>query len=183
MPRIRSLRLNVSREEALEQFTQGIPGIFRSAALGPVRSVADFYVPFGLFQVTIWNAGRHDNQVLGLDSVSGSLDLYHFEHIPDSSELLSIDTRNCPPARLDVDRARDLVVEKVRRMLFQKGCFRMRNLRIEAAPLAGEICIPYWVAFRGRRTRLYISVIDAVRRKPEGAKVRQLLQAWLTTPS
>jgi len=30
---------------------------------------------------------------------------------------------------------------------------------------------------------VYISVIDAVRRKPEGAKVRQLLQDWLTTPS
>jgi hypothetical protein len=29
--------------------------------------------------------------------------------------------------------------------------------------------------------RARLAVIDAVRRKPEGAKVRQLLRAWLTS--
>jgi hypothetical protein len=180
MPRIRSLRPNVTREEALEQFTKGIAGIL--GLLGPVRSVADFYIPFSLFQVTISNAGKQETQILGLDSVSGSLDLYHFENIPDSSELLSLDTRNCPPARLDADRAREIVVDKVRRVLFQKGFFRMRDLQIEADPLPGELYVPYWVAFRGRGATAHISVLDAVRRKAEGAKVRQLLQTWLTAP-
>ncbi len=57
----------------------------------------------------------------------------------------------------------------------------MRNLQINAEPVAGEIYIPYWVGFRGRGIRARLAVIDAVRRKPEGAKVRQLLQAWLTS--
>jgi hypothetical protein len=182
MPRIRSIRPNVTREEALEQFTEGLVGILRSTVSGPVRSVADFYIPFTLFEVTISNAGKQEKQILGLDSVSGSLDLYHFEKIPDSSELVSLDTRNSPSALLDMDRAREMMVDKVRRVLFQKGFFRMRDLHIEAAPLPGELCIPYWVAFRGRGTAARISALDAVRRKPEGAKVRQLLQAWLTTP-
>jgi hypothetical protein len=47
--------------------------------------------------------------------------------------------------------------------------------------VAGEIYVPYWVGFRGRGSRARLAVIDAVRRKPEGAKVRQLLRTWLTS--
>jgi hypothetical protein len=52
---------------------------------------------------------------------------------------------------------------------------------MSAEPVAGEIYVPYWVGFRGRGVRARLAVIDAVRRKPEGAKVRQLLRAWLTS--
>lgn len=182
MPRIRSLRANVTQEEAIQQLAGGVAGAIRSAVQGPVKSVADFYIPFTLFEVAITNAGRTETQVMGIDSVSGSLDLYHFECIPDPSQLISVDTRNCPPPRLDPERAREIVVDKVRRLLFQKGFFRMRSLRIEAAPLPGELYVPYWVLFRGRGQRASIAVLDALRRKPEGAKVRQLLEHWLTTP-
>jgi hypothetical protein len=181
MPRIRSLRPNVSREEALEQFTTGIMGRLRSAVYGSVRSVADFYIPFTLFQVTIINAGKQDTSILGVDSVSGLLDPYQFEKIPDASQLISVDTRNCPEPRLDSEREQELLLEKTRRLLYQKGFFRMRALKIALSPLAADLCIPYWVGFRGRGSRAYLSVLDAVRRKPEGAKVRQLLETWLTT--
>ena len=180
MPRIRSLRANVTRDAALEQLSGGVAGTFRSLWQGPVRSVADFYIPFTLFQVTITNAGQTETQVLALDAVSGSLDLFHFENIPDSSELISVDTRNCPEPQIDAESAQAILVDKVRRLLFQRGFFRMRNLRIETQPLPGELCVPYWVVFRGRGTRARISVLDAVRRKPEGAKVRQLIEKWLT---
>lgn len=182
MPRVRSLRPNVTREEAIQQFTTGIAQKFRKVTLGPVRSVADFYIPFTLFQVTVMNAGKQDRSILGIDSVSGLLDPYHFDNIPDSSELISVDTRNCPDRRLDSDREREILVEKVRRHLFQRGFFQMRDLRIDLSPLAADLCVPYWVCFRGRGTRAHISVLDAVRRRIEGAKVRQLLQSWLTTP-
>jgi hypothetical protein len=182
MPRIRSLRPNVTQEEALQQLAGGVMGAVRSALQGPVRSVAEFYIPFTLFQVAITNADQTETQVVGVDSVSGSLDLYHFERIPDPSQLISIDTRNCPQPRLDPERAREIVVDKVRRLLFQKGFFRMRGLRIEAEPLPGELYVPYWVVFRGRGAAASIGVLDALRRKPEGAKVRQLLEDWLTTP-
>jgi hypothetical protein len=182
MPRIRSLRPNVSREEATEQFTAGLPGALHATLRGPIRSVADFYIPFVLFQVTINNAGAQDTCIFGVDSVSGLLDPYQFEKIPDASQLISVDTRNCPQPLLDSDRARELLANKVRRLLFQKGFFRMRDLKIDLSPLAADLCVPYWVAFRGRGGRAYISVLDAVRRKSEGAKVRQLLENWLTRP-
>jgi hypothetical protein len=182
MPRIRSLRSNVSRDQALEYLAGGMMGALRGVLQGPVRSVADFYIPFTLFKITITNAGSREDEILGLDSVSGSLDLYHFPHIPDAAELISVDTRNCPQPLLDPERAREVLTEKVRRILFQRGFFRMRELRIQAEPLAGELCVPYWVAFRGRGMSARISVLDAVRRKREGAKVKQLLETWLTTP-
>ncbi|HEY1271442.1 MAG TPA: hypothetical protein VGF08_05635 [Terriglobales bacterium] len=180
MPRIRTLRPNVTREEAVEQFSSGLGGLFRRAAFGPIRSVADFYIPFKLFRVEISNAGKVNALVLGLESVVGSLDLYQFAEIPDSSQLLSVDTRNCPEARLDEARAQEVVVAKARRAVFGEGFFRVRNLSITATPISAEVHIPYWVGFQGSGARARVIVIDAVRRRLEGARVRQLLENWLT---
>ena len=53
MARIRSLRANVSREEAMQQFSSGMLDFLRETAFGPLRSVADFYIPFRLFQIDV----------------------------------------------------------------------------------------------------------------------------------
>jgi hypothetical protein len=181
MARIRSLRANVTREEATEQFSSGLGDILRTTAFGPLKSVADFYIPFRLFQVEIFNRGKRDQRVFGLDAVNGSLDLYHFEQLPDEREVIYLETRNCSEPLLDEAEAKKIVAAKVQRLLFSTGFFRVRNLRISAEPVAGEIYIPYWVGFRGRGARARFAVMDAVRRKMEGAKVRHLLQAWLTS--
>ncbi len=78
-------------------------------------------------------------------------------------------------------KRKKLSSRKVQRLLFSTGFFRIRNLTILPEPVAGEIYVPYWVGFRGRGVRASFSVMDAVRRKMEGAKVRHLLQAWLTS--
>jgi hypothetical protein len=180
--RIRSLRPNVSRDEAIDHFSSGGPvELLRQVAFGPVRSVAEFFIPFRLFQVEILNSGKRDRRVLGLDVVTGSLDLYHFEQLPGPGEVVVVESRNCPLGLLDDAQAMELVIAKVRRVLFTTGFFRMRNLEISAEPIAGEICIPYWVGFRGRGTQARFVVMDAVRRRIEGAKVRNLLQTWLTS--
>ena len=182
MARIRSLRPNVSRDEAIDLFSSRGPGpLLREMAFGPVRSVAEFFIPFRLFQVGILDSGKRDQRVLGLDAVTGSLDLYHFEQLPGPGEVIVVETRNCPLGLLDDARAMELIIAKVRRVLFTTGFFRMRNLEISAQPVPGEICIPYWVGFRGRGTQARFAVIDAVRRQIEGAKVRALLKAWLTS--
>ena len=180
MARIRSLRPNVTREEATEQFSSGLGDILRTTAFGPLKSVADFYLPFQLFQVEILNGGKRDQRVFGLDAVNGSLDLYHFEQLPGEREVIYRETRNHSEPMLDEAEANKIVVAKVQRLLFSTGFFRVRNLRISAEPVAGEIYIPYWVGFRGRGPQARFVVMDAVRRKMEGAKVRHLLQAWLT---
>jgi hypothetical protein len=181
MARIRSLRPNVTREEATEHFSSGLPDILRTTAFGPLKSVADFYIPFRLFQVEILNGGKRDQRVFGLDAVNGSLDLYHFEQLPGEREVTYLETRNCSEPLLDEAEAGKLVIAKVQRLLFSTGFFRVRNLRISAELVAGEIYTPYWVGFRGRGVRARFAVMDAVRRKMEGAKVRHLLQAWLTS--
>ena len=182
MARIRSLRPNVGRDEAIDQFSSTGPiEMLRQVAFGPVRSVAEFFIPFQLFQVEILNSGKRDQRVLGLDAVTGSLDLYAFEQLPGPGEVVFVETRNCPLPLLEEEKARELILGKVRRVLFTTGFFRMRNLQISAEPIAGEIYIPYWVGFRGRGAQARFVVMDAVRRKMEGAKVRHLLQSWLTS--
>jgi hypothetical protein len=181
MPRIRSLKANVTREEATEQFSSGMFYFLRDTTFGPLRSVADFYIPFRLFQIEIVNSGKRDPRVFGLDAVNGSLDLYHFVQLPGEREVTYLETRNYSEPLLGEVEANQMVIAKVQRLLFTTGFFRLRNLQITAEAVAGEIYVPYWVGFRGRGLRARLAVIDAVRRKPEGAKVRQLLQAWLTS--
>ena len=177
---IRSLRPNVTRDEAIEQFSPGgLRELIKGLAFGELRSVADFYIPFHIFQVEITNAGTRDLKVLGLDAVNGSLDLYDFEKAPDNAQLIQLETRNYIDSQLDEIEANKKVIEKVQRVLFSRGFFRMRNLKIVATPEAGCFFVPYWVGFRGKDTVARISVIDAIRRKLEGAKVRHLLQNWL----
>jgi hypothetical protein len=182
MARIRSLKPNVTRDEATEQFSRDrVLGLLRSAAFGPLRSVAEFYIPFHLFQVEVLNRGRRDLRIFGLDAVNGSLDLYHFEQLPGPEDVIYLETRNCVPALLDDALGKELTVAKVRRLFFSTGFFRIRDLRISAEPIPGEIHIPYWVGFRGHGVRARCAVLDAVRRRPEGAKVRRLLENWLTS--
>jgi hypothetical protein len=62
MARIRSLRPNVTREDATDYFSSGLADILRTTASGPLKSVADFYIPFQLFQVEIVNGGKSDHR-------------------------------------------------------------------------------------------------------------------------
>lgn len=183
MARLRSLKPNVTREEAMEQFSRGAMSRMRATVFGPLRSVAQFFVPFQLFRVEILNGGRRDLQIFGLDAVTGFLDLYRFEQIPDESEVVCLETRNRAPVVLDEERGKDLVVAKVQRLLFTTGFFRLRSLRLSAELVPGEIYVPYWVGFRGRGTGARFVVMDAVRRRMEGAKVREVLETWLTSAS
>ena len=182
MSRIRVLRPNVTREEATEQFSPGGPvDLARTLVFGRLRSVGDVYIPFKLFQVEVVNAERQERHLLALDAVTGSLDPYHFDEVPSSSEVIVLETRNCPAAVVDETRATELMVDKYRRLLFQRGFFRLRGLHISAVPFPGEIHIPYWVGFRGHGSPVHLQVIDAVRRRQEGAKVRKLLEDWLAS--
>jgi hypothetical protein len=179
MTRIRSLRPNVTRDEAIRHFSNGVVNGTAKLMRGPVRSLAELYIPYRLFQVKIRSAGREQNQTLALDAVRGILDLYQLPASTADDQFLSLQTRNVLPAGLDAAQAEEQVIAKVRRMIFTRGFFRVRDLKIEATPLPGEICVPYWVCFRGSNDRVHVTVLDAVRRRPEGAKVRRLVEEWL----
>ena len=55
----------------------------------------------------------------------------------------------------------------------------MQHPSIAASYASKTWWVPYWVAFHGEDSRVSLSVIDAVRRRVEGAKVRALLKDWL----
>lgn len=180
MNTIRSLRPNVTREEAIAALRRGgIAGVPRRLGRGPLRSIADVYVPFRLYRVEVLNGGRHAAQWLALDAVRGSLDLYGFNCPPDPAEMVELQTRNSLELALDEARSREILAEKVRRQIFLSGFFRIRDLSIRPEQVPLELYIPYWVGFYGRGARAHVSVMDAVRRRFEGAKARELLQGWL----
>ncbi len=180
MSAIRSLKPNVSRDEAVARLEPaGLQGFFRSWTHGPLRSLAEVYIPYRLFEVEITNGGKRDRRWLALDAVSGALDLYAFDSVAAASETIPVETRNCVPAQLDGRRACELVAESVRRLIFQTGFFRVRELSIDVRPLPVEFHVPYWVGFFGRGPQARIAVLDAVRRSLEGAKARALLADWL----
>ena len=183
MIRIQSLKPNVTREEAIQHFSAGAFNGATALFRGPVRSLAELYIPYRLFKVKIRSAGREQNQTFALDAVRGVLDLYQLPALTADDQFLTLQTRNVLPVRLDRAQAAERLIAKVQRMVFTRGFFRVRDLKIEAIPLPGEICVPYWVCFRGSSEHVHLSVLDAVRRRAEGAKVRRLVEEWLRSDS
>ena len=182
MTQIRSLKPNVTREQAIAQLAStGFARYFRNGLFGPLRSVAEFYVPFRLFRTRILNRGVIDDKLVALDAVSGTLDLFQFDHLPDATETVHVETRNCASPDLEVSRASDLLISKLRRVLYSGGFFRVRDLSITATPIDEELFIPYWLGFRGVGNQARVSVIDAVRRRPEGAKLRRMVEHWIAS--
>ncbi len=182
MARIRSLRANVTRDEAFEQFAAGsLAGLWRRLRLGPLRSLADVYVPFRLFTVEIRNGPRRETRFLAVDAVGGTLDPYGFHAIPGGKDFTEVETTNRLPAKLDESRLREVAIERTRRQLYSQGFFRIRELAISAEPVTGDLYVPYWIGFFGRGDRAHVVVLDAVRRRFEGAKARTLFEEWLRT--
>jgi hypothetical protein len=179
---IRSLRPNVTRDEAIHLLRpRGATGLVRSVLSGPLKSVAEGYIPFHLFRVTIVNRGRTETSVLGLDAIRGSLDPYRFDHAPTESETVRVQTRNGVPTQLSLREAEGLLVAKVRRLLYGKGFFRLHAMAISAEPMEDEIHIPYWLGFSGSGNTARLRVLDGVRRRTEGGKVRSIFESWLTS--
>ena len=176
------MQANVTRDEAMAQFASpGFGTAFRNTLYGPLRSVADFYIPFLLFRLEIQNRSQSETRIYGIDAINGSLDPYQFEDLPGASDIVYFETRNCAKPLLDEADAKELLTSKIRKFYFATGFFRMWNFHITAEPVPGVIHIPYWVGFRGRGPRAKVFVIDAMRRTIEGAKVRHLLHDWLTS--
>jgi hypothetical protein len=181
MTPIRSLKPNVTREQAILQFSaKGIPKFFRDTAFGRLRRVAELYIPFRLFQAQISNRGKTEQLLVALDASSGTLDLFRFDHLPTEAETLHVETRNHLSVAQDNAILADRLMAKLRRLTYARGFFRLQGLEIQASPVE-EIHIPYWLGFRGSDEHARVAVIDAVRRRLEGAKVRRLVESWLTS--
>lgn len=182
METIRSLRANVSPAEAQSALEGRWGGLRHFMGRGPLRSVAPAYVPFRLYEVEIVNAGRTRRAYFALEAVTGTLDLYGFERPPAGGELEEIETRNRLEPRLGDEAAQRALEEKLRRLLFQDGFFRIRDLEFRARAAAPDLYVPYWIGFYSSGAAVRLRVLDAVRRRFEGAKAKALFESWLSAP-
>jgi hypothetical protein len=171
------LRPNVTREQAAGALR---PGIARRWSDGPLRSFADVYLPFHLCRVEVTSAGVTRTMFMAFDAAFGTLDPYEFKNLPDESQTMPMKTRNALPATIDETQAAELLTEKVRRLVFTQGFFKLRDMSIRVQPLARIVHVPYWIGFYGRGESASVQVIDAVRRVREGSKMRHVLNSWLT---
>ena len=179
---IHTLKPNVNQAAAIEAFRGGgVAGLLGRFRFGALRSVADVHVPFFLYQVHIRNDGQCKTCWLAFDAVSGALDPYEFDRIPDSSELAPVETRNRLEPVLAEESARQLLAEKIQRLVFQTGFFRIRSLQIRPQLVPLELHVPYWIGFYGAGECVRVRVLDAVRSRFEGGKARAFFETWLAS--
>ena len=177
---IRSLRPNVTREEALRAFNAPGPASYLwRLRRGPLQRIAEAYIPFHLYRVRYHAGGAAHSHLFALDAVDGTLDLFEFSAPPNEGETVVVFTRNHPATRLSTASAKELVREKVLRLIFQQGFFKVRAVQLEIERLPDEIHLPYWLGFYGTRENLRCRVMDAVRRRIEGARASALFEQWL----
>jgi hypothetical protein len=177
---IRSLRANVTRDDAIAAFTASGPASwYWKLRSGSLQSIADAYVPFRVYRVRYHMGGAPRSHFFALDAVDGSLDLFEFSVPPGEAETVAVCSRNHPAPALSQDRSDELLRDKVLRLIFQQGFFKVRNVKLETAQVPGEIHLPYWLGFYGTQQDLRCRVMDAVRRRIEGARASALFEQWL----
>jgi len=175
---ITSLKPNVARAEAARLFSGPINEMRR----GRLQVVMDFYVPFHLFQVRVSNGAKRTAMLLAIDSVKGNLDLYGFENPPSSEQRISIETERVAQVGIDEACAFSILESKVKREAYLKGFFKVKNLDVTGTRVEG-LHVPYWVGVYKRQERVSLEVLDAVRGRLEGAKLREVVTEWFLSPA
>lgn len=177
---IRALKPNVTRQEAFRAFHGSSVGtMYWRMRSGPLRGVAEVYVPYHLYCVQYEMGGARRERRFALDAVDGSLDLFEFPRVPEDSEFVHVETRNRFERRIEQARAEKMLREKVLRVIFQEGFFRLREPKLECTRLPIELHMPYWLGFYGSERSVRCRVMDAVRRRMEGAKACTFFEQWL----
>lgn len=176
---IQTLKPNVTLQEALRTFSgAGLSTLYWRMRSGPLRRIADVYVRYWLYRVQ-YNMGRTTHRTLfAMDAVNGSLDLFTFPRLPDAADLIRVHTRNYVAPSLPPSGAEGLLRQKLLRVIFLQGFFKVRDLNLEIAREPLELHVPYWLGFYGHAVAR-CRVLNAVRRRMEGAKASALFESWL----
>ena len=177
---IRIVKPNVTPQDAVRFFAApGLSSLYWNLRSGPLRRIADIYVPFWLYRVSYALPRAAPARFFALDAVDGSLDLFEFPHLPAENQMLVLETRNVLKPFLTEARAEQILREKVLRVIFQQGFFKLRTLNLEVSSKAHELYLPYWLGIYGRGGTVRCRVMDAVRRRIEGAKASTFFEQWL----
>lgn len=176
---IRSLQSVIDRELAWRRLSPGGPlGIVRRWRTGRLLALGDIYIPYRLYQVKVDDYRVRSTRFVAVDAISGDLDPYEFPESPLPASCAEVETTNYLPVRLEEPDTRTLALEKVRRLLFSAGFFRLVKPAITSAVI-GEFYIPYWAGFYGEVHNVSVLMLNAVRGTVEGSKASNLVKTWL----
>ncbi|MBO0723357.1 MAG: hypothetical protein J2P41_21215 [Blastocatellia bacterium] len=164
---------NVTRARATGMFLDA----FRELRYGRLRIVIDFYLPYYLFLVKMETSRKVVDSLYGIDAVTGRLDPYRFDQPMSPETLREVETGYSLPLQISPQEALSKLGEKLRRLLLMENVFKAGGWNL-SGELIESFYMPYWVGVYRRGERARLEVIDAVRGRLEGAKVRELVEGW-----
>ncbi len=170
---ITSLKPRISREHALTMLNQPL----RRLLLGRLKYILDFYLPYRLFEVEVGNHSRTSSMLFAVDAVSGKLDHYRFDEAPIEDQIMEVETSHFAPVELNEQEALGLLEERLVRQAFLQGFFKISDLKT-AGHETMSFYLPYWIGVYERRGRPRLEVIDGLRGRFEGAKLREIIAGW-----
>ena len=170
---ITSIKPNITHEQAVAKFR----GAFSQLRRGRLRMAADFYVPYRFFHMTWDNGRRKVDTILAADAVTGKFDLIEFNQLPGDMERMSVDAQMIVEERVGEEKAYELVRERMMRLVFMKGFFKLSGVNVEIN-LVASLHLPYWVGVYERQGRARLEIINALQGSFEGAKLREIVEEW-----
>jgi|SRR5450432_526045 len=175
-----ALRPNVTQADAMRAFSkQGISSLYWRMTAGSLQRIAVAYVPYQFYEVRYVMTRALHTRLFAMDAVDGSLDLFEFPQLPCFQNLLTVDTRNRVAPGLSGPAADELLREKALRAIFQQGFFKVREQSFQFSRQPDLVHLPYWLGFYASGEIVRCRVMDAVRRRIEGAKASAFFEQWL----
>src|ERR1700736_1642353 len=166
-----ALRPNVTQADAIRAFSKaGFSSLYWRLKGGSLQRIAGAYVPYQFYEVTYTMARAPQTRLFAMDVVDGSLDLFEFPQLPSRQQLVTTDTRNRVEPSLSAGAADELLREKALRIVFQQGFFKVREASLHFSRKPDIVHLPYWLGFYASGGIVRCRVMDAVRRRVEGAK-------------
>ncbi|HSY34045.1 MAG TPA: hypothetical protein VLA42_18850 [Verrucomicrobiae bacterium] len=176
-----AMRPNVTQEDAVREFSsRGLSSMYWRMTAGRLQRIADAYVPYQFFEVSYVMARAPQTRLFAMDMVDGSLDLFEFSQLPSRQQLVTRDTRNRVEPSLSAGAADELLRAKALRIVFQQGFFKVREASLHFSRKPDIVHLPYWLGFYALGGIVRCRVMDAVRRRVEGAKASAFFEQWLT---
>ena len=180
---INSYQSRVTRNQAADCLDGATPlwlvRAIRRAWVGPLRSFADVYVPFRLYNVEA-KSGKHTNRhLIAVDCVDGTLDPCRFDRIPNDIEITRVETRNALAPRLEEITTREMASQHIRREAYQRGFLSVTPIQVRAEVPVLEFHLPFWIGFFGHGEVARLKVLDALNHRFHGAKARAFFEAWI----
>jgi hypothetical protein len=175
-----ALRPNVTQADAVREFSRlGVSSMYWRVRAGSLQRIASAYVPYQFYEVSYTMARAPHTRLFAMDAVDGSLDLFEFPEIPPFQHLLTVDTRNHIKPSLRPAAADELLRDKALRLILQQGFFKVRHDTVKFARQSDILYLPYWLGFHAHGEIVRCRVMDAVRRRIEGAKATAFFEHWL----